>query len=330
MMKGKKKQILFLVCLFFIIIGSVIVILKRNDTGSPSTDFQESDREDTVIYDGRTYRYNDHLSNYLFMGIDVREQAEDKQTRTENGRADAIYLLSYDRVEKTMVCLSIPRDTMTDIHAYSVDGTDLGLTEDHINMQYVYGDGKEKSCLLMKEVVSNLMYGVPIQGYCALNMDGIPAAVQTIGSVEVVVPNASLEAVEPTYKKGQKVLITEENAELFVRYRDTNISQSAMDRTERQKAFMEAFLETVKSRATDNTKVAVEMHDSLKPYMISNIGTDVLAQLLSATSDSDNGIMDIPGDKVTGSKFDEYRIRETELYEQVLRIFYNEVQGDES
>ncbi len=326
----RKNQFLFLTCLLIVVIGSGIVILKRNDTGSPSTDFQESDREDTVTYDGKTYRYNDHLSNYLFMGIDVREQEEDKQTRTENGRADAIYLLVYDRMEKTMVCFSIPRDTITDIHAYSVDGTDLGLTEEHINMQYVYGDGKEKSCLLMKEVVSGLMYGVPIQGYCALNMDGITAAVRTIGSVEVVVPNTSLEAVDPIYIKGQKILVTEENAELFVRYRDTNVPQSAMDRTERQKAFMEAFLETVKSQTADHTKVVVEMYDSLKPYMISNMGTDVFAQLLSATSASDDGILDIPGDKVTGSKYDEYHVRETELYEQVLRIFYNEVQGDGS
>lgn len=326
----RKNQFLFLTCLLVVVIGSGIVILKRNDTGSPSTDFQESDREDTVTYDGKTYRYNDHLSNYLFMGIDVREQEEDKQTRTENGRADAIYLLSYDRMEKTMVCLSIPRDTITDIHAYSVDGTDLGLTEEHINMQYVYGDGKEKSCLLMKEVVSGLMYGVPIQGYCALNMDGITAVVRTIGSVEVVVPNTSLEAVDPIYIKGQKILVTEENAELFVRYRDTNVPQSAMDRTERQKAFMEAFLETVKSQTADHTKVVVEMYDNLKPYMISNMGTDVFAQLLSATSASDDGILDIPGDKVTGSKYDEYHVRETELYEQVLRIFYNEVQGDGS
>lgn len=326
----RKNQFLFLTCLLIVVIGSGIVILKRNDTGSPSTDFQESDREDTVTYDGKTYRYNDHLSNYLFMGIDVREQEEDKQTRTENGRADAIYLLAYDRMEKTMVCLSIPRDTITDIHAYSVDGTDLGLTEEHINMQYVYGDGKEKSCLLMKEVVSSLMYGVPIQGYCALNMDGITAAVRTIGSVEVVVPNTSLEAVDPIYIKGQKILVTEENAELFVRYRDTNVPQSAMDRTERQKAFMEAFLETVKSQTADHTKVVVEMYDSLKPYMISNMGTDVFAQLFSATSASDDGILDIPGDKVTGSKYDEYHVRETELYEQVLRIFYNEVQGDGS
>ena len=215
-MNRKKKQILVLVCLFVIVIGVLIVFMTRDKDDSNSTDYQESGREDTVVYGGKEYEYNDHLSNYLFMGIDTREQAEENQVRAENGRADAIYLLSYDRVEKTAKAISIPRDTMANIHVYSVDGSDLGLTEDHINMQYLYGDGKEESCRLMKEAVSSLMYGIPIQGYLALNMDGIPVAVGALQSVDVVVPNDSLESVDSKYKEGAKVTITEENAELFV------------------------------------------------------------------------------------------------------------------
>ena len=317
-----------LVCLLVIIVGVVIGFMVYNKDGSHPADYQDSNREDIVTYDGKEYRYNDHLSNYLFMGIDTTEQGEENQARVENGRADAIYLLSYDRVEKTAICISIPRDTMTNIRTYSVDGTDLGLTEDHINMQYMYGDGKDGSCRLMKEAVSDLLYGVPIQAYCALNMDGIPIAVGALGSVEVVVPNDSLEPVDSKYKKGTKVVITEENAELFVRYRDINISQSAITRTERQKAFMEAFMVTAKTRASNDTGLVVDMFESLKPYMVTNMGTDMFVQLLDATYDSNDKIQDIPGEKVDGNEFDEYHINETQLYELVLQIFYKEVQGD--
>ncbi len=328
MMNRMKKKIFIIAGFVVLILGVLIFLYLRDKDDTYSTDYNESGREDVIPYGGKEYQYNEHLSNYLFMGIDTREQEENNQVRGENGRADAIYLLSYDRVKKTAKAFAIPRDTMASVHAYSMDGTDLGLVEDHINMQYVYGDGKEESCRLMKEAVSNLMYGIPIQGYLALNMDGIPVAVSALKSVEVVVPNSSLESVDSKYKEGVKVTITEENAELFVRYRDTNMAQSAIMRMERQKAFMEAFMETARMKAANNTSLVLNMYDGLKPYMVTNMGTDLFAQLLDANYDSDDKIQDIPGEKVDGNEFDEYHINEEQLYELVLQHFYKEVQGD--
>ncbi len=328
MMNRMKKKIFIIAGFVVLILGVLIFLYLRDKDDTYSTDYNDSGREDVIPYGGKEYQYNEHLSNYLFMGIDTREQEEDNQVRGENGRADAIYLLSYDRVKKTAKAFAIPRDTMTSVHAYSMDGTDLGLVEDHINMQYVYGDGKEESCRLMKEAVSNLMYGIPIQGYLALNMDGIPVAVGALKSVEVVVPNSSLESVDSKYKKGAKVAIAEENAELFVRYRDTNIAQSAMMRMERQKAFMEAFMETARTKASNDTALVLNMYDSLKPHMVTSMGTDLFAQLLDASYESDDKIQDIPGEKVDGNEFDEYHINEDQLYELVLQHFYKEVQGD--
>ena len=328
MMNRMKNKIFIIAGFVVLILGVLIFLYLRDKDDAYSTDYNESGRENVVEYDGKKYQYNEHLSNYLFMGIDTREQEEDNQVRGENGRADAIYLLSYDRVKKTAKAFAIPRDTMASVHAYSMDGTDLGLIEEHINMQYVYGDGKEESCRLMKEAVSNLMYGIPIQGYLALNMDGIPVAVGALKSVEVVVPNSSLEQVDSKYEEGAKVTITEGNAELFVRYRDTNIAQSAMMRMERQKAFMEAFMETARTKASNDTALVLNMYDSLKPHMVTSMGTDLFAQLLDASYESDDKIQDIPGEKVDGNEFDEYHINEEQLYELVLQHFYKEVQGD--
>ena len=327
-MNKKKKQILILVCLLVLIIIAILFLFLQNNGDTYSTEYKESEREDTVLCGGTEYQYNDHLSNYLFMGIDTRDPVEEGETREANGRADAIFLVSYDRVKKTVKCISIPRDTITNIHTFSVDGDDLGLTEDHITMQYMYGDGKDKSCRLMKETVSNLMYGVPIQGYCSVNMDGIPTAVKVLGEVNLVVPDDTLEKADPKFKKGAQVAITAEDAELFVRYRDTQQSQSAIARMNRQKVFMEAFVEEAKVKALDNTDLVVDMYEDLKPYMVTNMGTDLFAQLLDATYDSKDKIQDIPGEKVDGMQFDEYHINGTELYEFILQNFYKEVQDD--
>ena len=324
-MKRKTKQNLFLIGVAILVIGVILFFVLRDKDESYSSDFQESNREDTIVYGGKEYRYNEHLSNYVFMGVDTREPITEYETREESGRADAIFLLSYDRVKKTVKCISIPRDTMTNVRMIAPDGTDLGTSVEHINMQYAFGDGKDESCRLVKEAVSALLYDIPIQGYCSLNMDGIAAAVEVLGSVEMVLADDSLEAVNSEYVKGAKITVTKENAEQIIRHRDTDVSQSAIARTNRQKELMKAVSDCAREKSTQDADFIVDMYESLKPYMVSNIGNDVLADLLEAKFDSENGVIDIPGEGVEGELYDEYHIDETSLYELVLQMFYEEV-----
>lgn len=324
-MKRKMKQTIFMVCLVIFIIGVILFLVLRNKEESDSTDFQESNREDTIVYGGKEYQYNEHLSNYVFIGVDKREPITEYETLQEAGRADAIFLLSYDRVKKTVKCISIPRDTMTNVRMIAPDGTDMGTSVEHINMQYVFGDGKNESCRLVKETVSDLLYGVPIQGYFSLNMDGIAIAVDVLGGVEMILADNSLESVNPEFVKGARITVTKDNAEQIVRHRDVNETQSALVRTERQKQFMKAVAERAKEVNAQDTDFVVRMHESLKPYTVTNIGKDVLVDLLEAKFDSETGVIDLPGEGVKGERYDEYHVDETRVYELVLEMFYEEV-----
>ena len=91
-----------------------------------------------------------------------------------------------------------------------------------------------------------LLYGLPIDGYCALNMDGLPVLTDSVGGVTVTVPNDSLAEVDPGYAKGAVVTLKGEDTEQFVRYRNTEISQSAIARMERQQEYIRAFGEDFK------------------------------------------------------------------------------------
>ena len=324
-MRTRKKQLLFLLCVAVFVIGIIIFFVMRNEKESYSSDYQTSNRKDTVVYGGKEYRYNEHLSNYLFMGIDTREPITEHETRDEAGRADTIFLLSYHRVKKTVTCISIPRDTITNVRMIAPDGTDLGTAKEHINMQYAFGDGKDESCRLMMESVSGILYDVPIQGYCSLNMDAIAIIADVLGGIEVTVPDDTLKDVNPQFVQGAQVIITKDNAEQFVRYRDTAKSQSAIDRMNRQKVFMEAVAEKARERSSKDTSFIIDMYEKLKPYMVTNMGNDILAKLLEADFNSNTGIVDVPGQGVEGTQFDEYHIDETGLYELVLQLFYEEV-----
>ena len=324
-MRTKRKQTVFLICLAVLIIAAILFFLLRDKEEPYTSDFTESNREDVVVYGGKEYRYNEHLSNYLFVGVDTREPITEYDTRDDAGRADTIFFLSYDRVKKTIKCISIPRDTIANVHMIAPDGTDLGISREHINMQYAFGDGKEESCQLMKEAVSDMFYGVPIQGYYSLNMDGIVVAVDVLDGVEIIVPDNSLEHVNAEFSQGAKVTITRENAEQFIRYRDTEKSQSAITRMNRQKELMKAVLERARQRSSEDAEFIIEMYEGLKPYTVTNMGNDILAKLLEADFDSETGVIDVPGEGVQGNEFDEYHLDENQLYELVLQLFYEEV-----
>lgn len=107
-----------------------------------------------------------------------------------------------------MNLISIPRDTMTPIEVFDKSGNSLGLTENHISLSYGYGDGRYGSLELTENAVSDLFYGVPIQGACAMSLDGISELVRSLGDVQVVVPNDSLEERYPEFKAGETVTIT--------------------------------------------------------------------------------------------------------------------------
>lgn len=323
-MKKKKLAIILGGCIAALAILAVGIWLATDKSEILSTEFEESEEDGFVIYDGKKYQYNDHLSNFLIMGIDKREQTQNEKEPSTAGQADTILLVSYDRVKQTVKCISIPRDTMTTIRTFSPEGEDLGTTINHINIQYAFGNGKEKSCELMKEATRKLLYGVPIQGYCAVHMDGISVAVATIGGVELVVPDDTLSGVYPEFRKGETVVITKENAEKFVRYRDTEVRQSAIDRSNRQKVFMKAFADAAQTKANQEEQFVVRLYDNIRPYMVTNMGNDLWAKLLQADYDSE--VLEIPGKAVNGDEFDEYHVNEGELYKMVLKVFYKEVQ----
>lgn len=283
----------------------------------------EENTSEGITYKGKTYVYNDHLSNYLFMGIDTKGDMETAESGNA-GQADAVFLVSVDRVTKEMQVISIPRDTMTEIEMFSVSRKSLGLMENHINLQYAQGDGKTESCELMKTAVSKLLGGIPVHGYCSVNMDGIPVMTEAAGNVQVVIPDNSLEEVNPEFTEGAEVTLTKDNVEQFVRYRNTGREQSALVRQDRQKIFIEAYMKKTQEQYAKDASFVTGLYESMKPYMVTNIGNDLFVKLLSAAQEGKSSVHTLPGKGAQGEYFDEYRVDEEALQEMIISVFYRE------
>ena len=316
------------------VLGGGYYLLSQKNAASPQNGGQNSDsrnqtdlshNSDIVEYKSETYKYNDHLSNYLFLGIDTREAVDTYQSQADAGQADAIFLVSMDRATEKIKVLFIPRDSMTRIETFNPYGQSLGETTDHLNIQYAFGDGKEKSCELMKTAVSDMLDGLPIQGYCSMNMDGISVITDFVGGIQLTIPDDSLADVNPEYKKGAVVDITGETAEQFVRYRDIDKTQSALVRQERQKTFLQALVQKAQEKAGEDAGFVTGLYDSVKSYTVTNMGNDIFAKLLAA---SQNGITDtetVPGEGTHGENFDEYHIDEDALSDLIISMFYEKI-----
>ena len=293
--------------------------------GQSETTVSTAADENTVEYEGNIYKYNDHLSNYLFMGIDSTEEVSEMESQQDAGQADSIYVVSLDRATDQVQVLSIPRDTITEIEVFNPAGKSLGTTDNHINLQYAYGDGKEESCELMKTAVSNLLYDLPIQGYYSMNISGIAEVGRLVGDVEIVVPDDSLEEHDPYFKEGSAVVINGDNVEEFLRYRDTGKSQSALVRQQRQKTYLKALIPKLQEKTQTNSSFIGDLLNDIQPYTVTNIGNDVFVKLLNAVGKSTLEAQTVPGEGVEGKYYDEYHVDDDALYKLVLSMFYNKL-----
>ena len=334
----QRKRIMLIIAAVVILLAAAVLCIALgvfNRTGISHSEKTEAEsgtqgwtaekaNPDAIVYDGKTYVYNDHLTNYLLLGVDTDGSIQEPKEPGSAGQSDSVFLISYDRVKETTVGLAIPRDTITQIEKFTPGGESLGFYSDHLNLQYAYGDGKRKSCELTSAAVSRLLSGLPIGGYAAINLDSIPRLTQLLGGVEVTVPDDSLSGKNPDFVKGNKVVLDETNTETFVRSRDRQIEQSAITRMNRQKVFLEAFASKLAQEQKKDASTVTTLFETMKTEMVTNMSNDQFVDI--AVAERSGGIQTIPGETGHEEVYDVYRVDDAALYKMVLELFYTQTE----
>ena len=221
-MRNKKiKTVLLPLCailLAFVLLLAIASMLekktsqsgKTQDSGSKEEVVSQADsNHNTIVYEGNTYEYNSNLENYLFLGVDTKEEVVLQDTPGTAGQADCIMVLSVNRKDKTARILQISRDSMTDIDLYDINGNYFTSVRAQIATQYAYGNGKDTSCWVMKKTVSRLLYDLPLEGCMSLNIDGIHAINDAVGGVTLTVPE-DYTSIDPAFIKGTQITLNGE------------------------------------------------------------------------------------------------------------------------
>lgn len=326
-MKNRKNQMAALaaagiltVCL---VAGGLAGCGKKEVEARPSSQRQSQADANTIEWKGKRYTYNNDLTNILFLGIDKSEQINDSYAPGDAGQADCIMLLSLDQTTDQARILQINRNTMTKVDIYDVSGNYYTSIDSQLATQYGYSIGGASSSWAMEKTVSELLYNVPIDGYFSMDMSGIAEINDALGQVTVTMAEDYTE-IDPAFEKGASVKLTGDQAERFLRYRDTDEFNSNEGRMHRQVEYITAMLDTVRNTG------GRQLYDILSPYLDTYIVTDMDAEQLNAFASYEyltDDVSYLPGETVQGEIYEEFYVDEEALQDEIIHTFYKEVKS---
>ena len=286
---------------------------------------QRRDTAQNVTIDGVSYRPKEKVTTVLLMGVDQREGQESIGSRN-GGQVDFLRLIVIDAEQKTVSQLQIDRDTMTPITVLGVQGDWAGMRTAQISLSHGFGNGREQSCALTAKAVSNLLMGINVDFYVAMNMDGISELNDLAGGVTVTLQD-DFSALDPTMTTGTTMKLRGQQAEFFVRNRysigvSTNVSRMA-----RQEQYLEALTDLIDARQKADANFVGTLYDALMPYLTTNLSRGRLINEVWAAKDYERpSVIQIEGIHAVGADgFMQFTADEASIQEAVVTLFYEEV-----
>lgn len=295
--------------------------------GSTQNDGESDWQEGDIRYKGVHYRYNQDILTFLFLGIDKMSEIGAVKDGYDGGQSDAIFLLVLDPHQKNATVIGIPRDTMTEIEVYDGAGVYVGTTTAQITLQHGYGDGAQLSCERSVQAVSRLFYGLPVHGYCAINMGAIPLLNDAVGGIDLQCLE-TLDFSDFHAKEGEQLHLKGMDAYYYLHNRDTDSFNSAGRRLQRQKQYLTAYASAVLETIKTDLTFPVTLYNTLSKYMVTDISIDELGYMvpqMAGYTFSGEDMHILQGETVEGEKFEEFHVNETALYELILNVFYEKV-----
>ena len=289
--------------------------------------------ENTVFWNGKTYKRNTYVKAVLCMGVDRDGPMTETTLSGDGGQADGIFLLANDTARGSMKILLIPRDSMTEITKTDTswtetNGAKLGEVVDHLSLSYAYGDGREKSCEYTKQAVSHLLMGLKIDSYMAADLEIIASLNDEVGGVTVTIPTMGMEQADPEFVFGQTVRLKGEQAERFVRFRDTERDNSAISRMEQQKLYISGFFQAVKEKSRTESSITEHLFEMSQDYMVTDMAKDEYLKLainaLEGEGLTSASFKMAPGTGTATETYDEYYVEQEALVPILLDLFYRE------
>ena len=276
MMKKKLLLPAVIVLAIALIIMLVLGMLKaRRDDLLKSSEADRNRRfRPSITYMGQDYPLKRNMSCVLLIGtdnyVDDEKQIYDDNYYHNYNLADFLVILVFDHSAKTVTPFQIGRDTMCEVTRMNIAGQPLPSRYMQITLSHSYGTGKEDSCINTRNCVENLLFHIPIDNFFAFTMDAVPLINDLVGGVTVTLEH-DVPTLGPDFVKGATVTLKGKDALSFVRYRNTDLMDSNLERMSNQRLYLNAFTNVAREAAGKDPDLAVRAFKLINPFLCTDL-----------------------------------------------------------
>lgn len=319
-----RRSILLLCAILILLVVMVLCIaqiLKSVTPGgaTPTTDYESK----TIIRDGVPYFPRQDITVMLVMGIDRFGVVQESEYSSNKGDADMVSLLVFDEQDKTIDIVALNRDTMVKMPVLGLGGKPAGTRYAQLTLAHTYGTGLHDSCENVKKTISDLFNGLRIDYYLSMNMNAISLLNDAVGGVTVQVTE-DLSSVDPSISLGEQTL-NGSQAVNYVRTRKDVGDQLNTSRMERQRKYMEGFLNAVWASLDESETFIYSVYDDVDDYIVTDCTLASLSSLLTRYRDYTlNEVITLKGENVLGDSYMEFHADQEALDELTIQLFYSE------
>lgn len=285
-----------------------------------------TDDVELTYYNGVWYRPRQDVEAVLLMGID--KAAVDETLPVQGGyeQSDFLMLLVIDYENMTCTGIHINRDTMAEIQILTDSGRVEGTFTGQITLAHSYGGSPETRCRNAVTAVSKLMYGIRINRYISIAMDGVPVLNDLLGGVTVEVMD-DFSGIDDTLVQGETVTLWGNHALTYIRERKRLADSTNSHRMERQKQYLEALQGQLLKKAVSGDDFALSMLMKLNDYLVSNCSVEQMADLADTLEEcGEVRYRTLEGEDVLGDVYYEFHVDEDALQRLVMELFYEPAQ----
>lgn len=246
----------------------------------------EATEETTAPTEPHVASREDYI-NILVVGQDARDGES-------NNLADSMILCTINTYEKTLTMTSILRDTQLQVGSSYTDTKGGRRTSGRVKINMIYASGYKYSTADAMGWMNQVLYdnfGIEVDHNFEINFDLFMDAVNALGGVDIEISEA-----EAAYLNNDTLWVRSEmkagvahmdgmTALSFVRMRHAEGDQGDITRTERQRRFVSAVLEKMKSMdLTTLQKVIDSVLPNITTSMTNSEITALIAKMLPMLS----------------------------------------------
>ena len=329
MESGRKKVIVISIVLIILIAFFAVALNLDKWIGYESgggffsaLDIQK--KMQTVYINNVAYRQNPDIKTFLVIGLDSFGEIVEEGSYYNTEQADVLFLISVNEKDRSCSCLQINRDTMMEVDQLGLGGVKYGTHVEQVALSHTYGDGGSISCMNTVSAISRFLYGLRIDYYVAITMDGVVELVNCVGGVSITLED-DMTSINPEWTEGATVELLGDDALQYVRARSEMKDDTNIARMRRHRSFLEEVIRSLDEKSHDAGFVT-DTVNRVNPYMVTNMSQTRWNSLFQAVMHYERGeILTPEGTNTVGTQYMEFYADQEKLAKLAAELYYDKL-----